>query len=106
MDDFYDTVLSIGQDLILKGVHPQVGLLAPLPQSSIYREYGRYVRFSLNVKHRVMLPSPDCLARYPEVVDLIVGHPQLFAPFYYYDHRDLGRKRAIMDHIAGAKAAV
>jgi len=99
MDDFYETVMAIAQDAQMEGVRPQVGLLSPLPKSPLYREYRRCVRFSPELNPRVMLPSPESLADYPDITGLIVDYPQLFSPFYYYDHSDLDRKSAVMARI-------
>jgi anaerobic magnesium-protoporphyrin IX monomethyl ester cyclase len=104
MDDFYETVWAIAQHAPLEGVRPQVGLLSPLPKSPIYREHRGSVRFSPELNPRVMLPSPESLADYPDITGLIVDYPRLFSPFYYYDHPDLGRKSAVMARITGETA--
>jgi radical SAM superfamily enzyme YgiQ (UPF0313 family) len=99
MEDFYQTVLSFGHDTQSRGVYPQIGLLAPLPQSPLYRDCRKTARFLPEIRSSVMLPHPQRLTDYPELVELIKTFPQIFAPFTQYEHSELRRKYAIIERL-------
>jgi radical SAM superfamily enzyme YgiQ (UPF0313 family) len=94
MSDFHDTVHAVLEDRS-KGIISNLYLLCPLPQSPLYFEFKDLLVFSPN--HHSLLGTPTDFARYPEVVDEILDHPDVFAAFYHYQHQGLEGKLSLMD---------
>lgn len=96
LDDFFQTMLAVCRDAARREIRCQLGLLSPLPRSPLYQEYRDTIRFSTDIGPGVMLPGNGSLAAYPDLVELITRHPEIFSPFYYYDHDDLLEKAKVV----------
>jgi len=96
-EDFYDTILALGQNEQLSGVTPHFYLLGPLLNTPIYQEYGHLTRFDINFFPNVStIPINEHLTNYPELVELVQGYPDLFVAYYHYDHETLPAKRRVI----------
>lgn len=99
VEDFYETLLCIAGDFRIAGVRPQFGLLAPLPQSPMRRWPEARLRFDPDFVSPAVFPTTERLREYPELVFLILTHPDLFSAFYYYDHAELQAKRELVQRM-------
>jgi anaerobic magnesium-protoporphyrin IX monomethyl ester cyclase len=106
LEDFYDTLMAVGEVERTKGVTPYLYLLGPLPKTPLYREFGHLTRFSEDFyPHVTTIPVRERLADFPEVVELVIRHPSLFTGFYHYDHPELPTKRKLLESLGLRKKA-
>ncbi|MBU7001931.1 MAG: B12-binding domain-containing radical SAM protein [Theionarchaea archaeon] len=93
LEEFYDTLMSMGEDIRLKKAVTQMSLLSPLPSSPIFQEYSHLIRFDPSIQSRAGgLPIKQSLKSYPHVTEMIKEYPQVFSSFYYYDHPEFRQK--------------
>jgi len=93
IDDFYDLVQMLYQDMQISNVYSQMSLLSPLPSSDLYKEYGENIEFRIDAQSRAGgLPVDLNIEDYPEMIDFIKKYPKLFSSFYYYKHDDFDLK--------------
>lgn len=82
-------------------LHTQLHFLSPTRATPIYEEHSERLRFSTDVRLEIFgsarlrdfAGEPD----FDACLELIRSDPAMFAPFYFYDTPELGRKRALMD---------
>lgn len=92
-EEFYDTLMSMGEDIRLKKAVTQMSLLSPLPSSPIFKEYHHLIKFDPTIQSRAGgLPIQQALKNYPHVIEMIKEHPHIFSSFYYYGHSDFPQK--------------
>jgi radical SAM superfamily enzyme YgiQ (UPF0313 family) len=99
VDDLYETLMSVADDLRTPGVRPQVGLLAPLPRSPLKNSPYVRLRFDPAFVSPAIFPATDSLGGYPQLITMIRSHPNLFSAFYHFDHPELEAKRAMLDRL-------
>ncbi|MDT8717348.1 B12-binding domain-containing radical SAM protein [Clostridium sp. 19966] len=95
IEDFYDLIETLYEDMNIPGVLSQMSLLSPLPSSPLYKEYGDSLEFSIEAQSRAGgLPVNENIEDYPNTIELILKYPKLFSSFYYYkqDNFDLKLK--------------
>ncbi len=93
IDDFYDLVQMLYQDMQIPNVYSQMSLLSPLPSSDLYKEYGANIEFRVDAQSRAGgLPVDLDIVDYPEMIEFIKKYPKLFSSFYYYKHDDFDLK--------------
>jgi len=101
MEDFYLTLEALGEVSRLPNrtlIHGH--LLCAFPKSSIYQEYKHLIRFSRDFypAQRAFLPT-DRLSKYPELIEIVEGFPDICAAFYYFDHPELEQKSEMVNKI-------
>lgn len=93
LEEFYDTLMSMGEDLRLEKTVTQMSLLSPLPSSPIFKEYHQLIKFDPLIQSRAGgLPIQQSLSDYPHIIELIENHPYIFTSFYHYDHPGFDEK--------------
>jgi len=100
MEDFYDTLLMLTNDMRHSGIIPMMTMLTPLAASPLRKEFAGQLRFSLDYQMGASTLPGDDLANYPELVELIERYPDLFTSFYYIEHEEMEQKKALVKRLA------
>jgi len=78
-----------------------LGMLIPLPESMLFKEFGNSIRFSEELSWNGLVSlndSRDYMQLIPrkELISLIKTYPKIFSSFYYYPHRDIKKKNYLL----------
>lgn len=93
LEDFFDTAMSLRQDMQQPNVLSQMSLLSPLPGTELTEEFKDIMSFSPAIQSRAGgLPVNENISDYPELIELITGNPGLFSSFYYFAHEGFESK--------------
>ena len=98
MQDFYDSVL-IFLFLRAEGISCWVRLAAPLASSGLYEQYKNRLRFSEELISSIAWARLPGLSLDKEIVGLIKRYPNIFPDFYYFDSKDIFKKKQRIERI-------
>jgi radical SAM superfamily enzyme YgiQ (UPF0313 family) len=105
INDFYDTLMAIGE-AERNDIKAYLYLLGPFRQTPLFRSHGHLIRFSeAFYPHVSTIPIRERLSDYPEVIELVKNHPDMFAGFCHYDHPELVTKKLTLEKL-GLRRAV
>lgn len=100
MDDFYETLFFIGEDLEDKVIKPVFTLATPLLSTQLYNENKDKLCYLDNNHYvGVTLPLNHNLSDYPDVKEFVLQYPDIFSGFYYLAHPEFNQKRVVIDKI-------
>lgn len=91
---YYDQLLS-------ERIDAGLGLLIPLPESMLFKQFRHSLRFSEELSWNGLLSLRDSKKHLnPEmrkkIISMINSSPEIFSPFYYYHHKGIEEKNAIL----------
>lgn len=100
LDDFQRTIYFILENTARNPFNPVMTLATPFISSPLYNEFkDRLVFLPDNHYNGSTLGRGETLEKYPEMLDFVKRHPDVFPSFFYFDHADFGKKRDIVDRI-------
>lgn len=100
LEDFYETLFFIGEDLEDQKVKPVFTLATPLLSTQIYQDYKNCLEYLDNNHYcGVTLPVGYNLSDHSNLKTLVLENPDVFSGFYYYGHSGFEEKRLVIDKI-------
>ncbi len=96
VDDLYDTIIAL---LLMHrmGAEPHLNLLVPLPSAELHRNYGSLEQSVRATEIGWDWAMMDDYEYGPDVLEIILEHRDLCAPFYCFDSPDFEQKVRLLE---------